>query len=522
MERYLLGIDIGTSACKVIAVDSRGQVAAKAVGDYPVMSLRPGWAEQDPEYWWRAADKAVTEVLARLPDRRAVQGIGLSGQMHGLIALDKHDHVLRPAILWCDQRAAPHCDEITAKAGGLQGLLELVQNRMLPGFTAGKLLWMREHEPELFARLRRMLNPKDYLRLRLTGEHVTDVSDASGTGLFDVRNRAWSRPLMRLLDLPESILPEVVESSDRTGVLLPDLAARWGLPPATPVFGGGGDSVIQTTSMGVIDSGPLGVTLGTAGIVAGGMRSCPVPTGQLQISCGNAPGRWHVMGVTLTAGGAFEWLKQALASVSPATGALSFERMISMAREAPAGSGGLLFLPYLLGERCPHVAADGRAAWIGLTSMHGGPHLVRSVMEGVLLNIRTIAALCVSSGLACDEIRASGGAMSEPFWSQLLADVLQREVTTVTGAAEGGAYGAVLAAGVGSGWWTTLDEAVATLEVTSRTAPDRALDPLYASRFSTFCGLYDALQPVMAQIAAEAAPTNKNVPLQPTSPIEAT
>ena len=378
---------------------------------------------------------------------------------------------------------------------------------------------MREHEPELFARLRRMLNPKDYLRLRLTGEHVTDVSDASGTGLFDVRNRRWSRPLMRLLDLPESILPEVVESSDRTGVLLPDLAARWGLPPATPVFGGGGDSVIQTTSMGVIDSGPLGVTLGTAGIVAGGMRSCPVPTGQLQISCGNAPGRWHVMGVTLTAGGAFEWLKQALASVSPATGALSFERMISMAREAPAGSGGLLFLPYLLGERCPHVAADGRAAWIGLTSMHGGPHLVRSVMEGVLLNIRTIAALCVSSGLACDEIRASGGAMSEPFWSQLLADVLQREVTTVTGAAEGGAYGAVLAAGVGSGWWTTLDEAVATLEVTSRTAPDRALDPLYASRFSTFRGLYDALQPVMAQIAAEAAPTNKNVPLAPTSPI---
>jgi xylulokinase len=503
MERYLLGIDIGTSACKVIAVDSLGHVVAKALAGYPIVSLQPGWAEQDPEDWWQATVRAVGEVLAALPERRAVCGIGLSGQMHGLTALDRDDRVIRPAILWCDQRAAPQCDAITARAGGLDGLLELIQNRMLPGFTAGKLLWMREHEPELFARIRRMLNPKDYLRLRLTGDPVTDVSDASGTGLFNVRERAWSRPLLTLLDLPESLLPAVVESTGRTGFVRAELALAWGLPAATPVFGGGGDSVIQTTSMGVIDRGPLGVTIGTAGIVAGGMRACPAPTGQLQISCGNAPGRWHVMGVTLTAGGAFEWLRQALSKMAEPAGSLGFAKMIALAGAATPGSNGLLFLPYLLGERCPHVAADGRAAWIGLTSMHDASHLVRSVMEGVLLNVRTIAALCEASGLACDEVRASGGATAEPFWLRLLADVLQREVTTVTGAAEGGAYGAVLAAGVGSGWWSTRDEAAASLCVTGRVSPDATLGSLYQARFDTFRTLYDTLRPVLARIAAE-------------------
>jgi len=501
MERYLLGIDIGTSACKVIAVDSHGHVVAKALAGYPIVSLQPGWAEQDPEDWWQATVKSVREVLAALPDRRAVGGIGLSGQMHGLSVLDHNDRVIRPAILWCDQRAAPQCAEITALAGGLKGLLELIQNRMLPGFTAGKLLWMREHEPDLFARIRRMLNPKDYLRHRLTGEHITDVSDASGTGLFNVRERTWSQPLLSLLDLSPSWLPSVVESTERTGFVRAELAEAWGLPAATPVFGGGGDSVIQTTSMGVIDSGPLGVTIGTAGIVAGGMRACPVPTGALQISCGNAPGRWHVMGVTLSAGGAFEWLRGALREI----GSLEFSKMIELARGAAPGANGLLFLPYLLGERCPHVAADGRAAWIGLTTLHGTTHLVRSVMEGVLLNVRTIAALCEASGLACDEVRASGGATAEPFWLSLLADVLQREVTTVTGAAEGGAYGAVLAAGVGSQWWSSLDEAVGTLRITERVSPDTTLGPLYQARFNTFRTLYDTLGPVFAQIAAEAA-----------------
>ncbi|MFM0728695.1 xylulokinase [Paraburkholderia strydomiana] len=503
MDSWLLGIDIGTSACKAIAVDRQGNVTAKALVGYPAVSLQPGWAEQDPAHWWDAAQRAVEQVLAALPDRRAIEGIGLSGQMHGLTPLDENGEVLRPAILWCDQRAAPQCDDITARAGGLEGLLRLVQNRMLPGFTAGKLLWMREHEPALFARMRHMLNPKDYLRYRLTGEFVTDVSDASGTGLFDVRNRTWSAPLLSLLDLPRSLLPDVVESSERTGTLLPELAERWGVPAHTPVFGGGGDSVIQTTSMGVIDRGTLGVTLGTAGIVAAGGRECPVPDGSLQISCGNAPGRWHVMGVTLSAGGAFEWLRNALVQFDRERALPSYAALVELARSTGAGAAGLLFLPYLLGERCPHVSGNGRGAWIGLTTLHTGAHLVRSTMEGVLLNLRSIASLCATAGLGGRELRASGGATSEPFWLQLLADVQQCEVSTVTGSAEGGAYGAVLAAGVGSGRWASLDEAVGCLRVVSRHQPDRSLGPLYDARFATFRGLYDTLRQTFEQIALE-------------------
>lgn len=505
MDSWLLGIDIGTSACKAIAVDRQGNVTAKALVGYPLVSLQPGWAEQEPAHWWDAARRAVEQVLAALPDRRAIEGIGLSGQMHGLTPLDENGDVLRPAILWCDQRAAPHCDEITARAGGLDGLLQLVQNRMLPGFTAGKLLWMREHEPALFARMRRMLNPKDYLRYRLTGEYVTDVSDASGTGLFDVRSRAWSAPLLTMLDLPRSLLPDVVESSEPTGTLRPDLAQRWGLPARTPVFGGGGDSVIQTTSMGVIDRGMLGVTLGTAGIVAAGGRECPVPDGSLQVSCGNAPGCWHVMGVTLSAGGAFEWLRGAMASFGGERAMPGYAELIELARSAEAGAAGLLFLPYLLGERCPHVSANGRGAWIGLTTLHTGAHLVRSTIEGVLLNLRSIASLCETAGLGGQQLRASGGATSEPFWRQMLADVLQCEVSTVTGAAEGGAYGAVLAAGVGSGRWSSLDEAVGSLQVVDRHQPDQSLGPLYDARFATFRGLYDTLRPTFEQIALEPA-----------------
>ncbi len=503
MERYLLGIDLGTSACKVVAVDTHGQVAAKALAGYPLATPRPGWAEQAPEDWWAATELAIQRVLTLLPASRIIEGIGLSGQMHGLTALDADGRVLRPAILWCDQRAARQCDEITALAGGLAGLLEKVQNRMLPGFTAGKLLWMREKEPVRFARIGHMLNPKDYLRLRLTGEYLTDVSEASGTGLFDVRQRTWSTSMLDLLELPGSLLPGVVESTELTGRLRPKLASQWGLPAGIPVFGGGGDAVIQTTSMGVVDNGMLGVTLGTAGVVAGGARTCPTPDGSLQISCGNAPGLWHVMGVSLNAGGTFEWLRQALAHVGPSLEAVSYERMVDLAREAPAGSAGLLFLPYLLGERCPHVSPRGRGSWVGLTAEHSGSHLVRSVMEGVLLNLRAIGELCQAAGLGCSELRVSGGATSEPFWLQLLADVTQREVVTVTAAAEGGAYGAVLAAGVGSGRWASLDEAIGSLDIASRHTPDTQLANLYRARYETFRSLHGALSQTFEQIGAE-------------------
>ncbi|GAA4617766.1 xylulokinase [Saccharopolyspora hordei] len=495
----LIGIDLGTSTCKVIAVNGSGEVVAKQSRDYRMINTRPGWAEQDPAEWWRATDEAISALTASLPESgQEVTGIGLCGQMHGLTALDAADEPLRHAILWNDQRAAPQCDWITERAGGLDELLRMTRNRMLPGFTGGKIVWFRENEPELFARTARILNPKDYLRLRMTGVHATDVSDASGTGLFDVARRCWSEELLQLLDIDRALLPDVVESTARTGHVLPELAARWNVPEGTPVFGGGGDAVIQTTAMGLVDAGPVGFTLGTAGIVAGGAASCPDnPGGRVQVSCGNAPGRWHVMGVSLSAGGALQWLRDALAPATT-TDPVSFEQLVRLAKEVEPGCNGLLFLPYLLGERSPHVAPEATAAWVGLTPMHHIGHMARSVMEGVLLNMREILEVCRQAGLECERVVASGGATSGSLWLQLLADVLDREAVTVTGSSEGGAYGAALAAGVGTGQWRDFDEALAGVKVERTFVPQQATAQEYDRIFQTHRRLYDELKPVYA------------------------
>lgn len=495
-----IGVDIGTSGCKVVAVDSAGHVVATSLQHYPLDTPRQGWAEQDPQVWWRAADAGVRAVLADLDDGVSVAAIGLCGQMHGLTVLDGRGEVIRPAILWNDQRAAPQCAEITERAGGLPGLLRLVNNQMLPGFTAGKILWLRQHEPANYQRMRHLLNPKDYLRLRMTGAYVTDVSDASGTGLFDVRGRRWSGELLGLLDIEETVLPWVVESHEVTGGLSADVARRWRLPAGLPVVGGGGDSVLQTTSMGVLDAGLLGVTLGTAGIVGGASRTCPDnPDGRLQVSCNNAPGRWHVMGVSLNTGGAFSWLRAALSALSPEP--LDYGRVIELARSAPPGSGGLLFLPYLQGERCPDVAPYARGGWVGLTPAHSAAHLCRSVMEGVVLTLREIVAVCADAGLTWTTVRVSGGATVEPFWLRLVADVLQERVATVPGAAQGGAYGAALLAGVGTGRWSTLDEALGTLAETEEVVPDVALSALYRRAAELHRDLFPALDAVFGRLA---------------------
>jgi xylulokinase len=498
----LIGIDLGTSSCKVIAVTAGGEVVAKAHREYPVHTARPGWAEQDPADWWHATDEALAAVTASLPQGgREVTGIGLCGQMHGLTALDGAGQPLRQAILWNDQRAAPQCEWITQRAGGLNELLRMTRNRMLPGFTGGKIIWFREHEPDLFERATHVLNPKDYLRLVLTGQYATDASDASGTGLFDVEHRVWSDELLSLVNIERELLPEVAESIDQTGTVRPELARRWNIPEGTPVFGGGGDAVIQTTAMGLIDPGPVGFTIGTAGIVAGGADHCPDnPGGRVQVSCGNAPGHWHIMGVSLSAGGAFQWLRDALAPATT-TDPVTYDRLVKLAKEIEPGSEGLLFLPYLLGERSPHVAPDASASWIGLTPLHHLGHLARSVMEGVLLNMREILEVCREAGLRCERIVASGGATTEELWLQLLADVLDRETLTVTGAAEGGAFGAALAAGVGTGMWRDLEEALGVLTVQRTFVPERRTARTYDEVFARHRVLYDGLRPLFAEVA---------------------
>jgi D-xylulose kinase len=501
MASAFIGIDLGTSACKVIAVSEDGLVVAKALRDYPTENLRPGWAEQDPADWWRATTEAVQAVVHGLPSDAEVAGIGLCAQMHGLTALDADEQVLRKAILWNDQRAAPQCDWITERAGGLERLLELTDNRMLPGFTGGKIIWVRDHEPEIYDRIAHVLNPKDYLRLRMTGRHVTDVSDASGTGLFDVRKRQWSDELLEAIEVPRELLPEAVESIEQTGTLSTEVAEEWGLPAGTPVFGGGGDAVIQTTSMGLIDQGPVGVTLGTAGIVAGGSNFCPDnPGGRVQVSCGNAPGRWHVMGVSLSAGGAFAWARDAL---SPLVGRqIPFKDLVQLARTSPPGSKGLLFLPYLLGERSPHVAPEASATWIGLTPMHDISDMVRSVVEGVLLNLREILAVCQEAGLEATRIVASGGATNDPFWLEMLADILDTRVVTVAGAGEGGAYGAAMAAGVGLGHWADLEEAAGQVRETDHFDPDPERARTYDRVFQGHRALYGHLKEAYGDVQA--------------------
>ena len=503
----LIGLDIGTSACKAVALDGSGAVLARASASYSMATPRPGWAEQDPALWEDAAAATVRAVAVALGSEVTVRGIGLSGQMHGLVALDEADRVLRPAILWCDNRTAAECAEITDAVGGPDALLELTANRMLPGFTGGKIAWLRRHEPALHERMRRFVLPKDLLRLRMTGEHATDVSDASGTGLFDVRRRRWSAPMLDAVGLRPDQVPVAVESHERTGALRPALADAWGLPPAIPVFGGGGDSVIQTTSMGVVDPGLAGVTLGTAGLVGASADRCPDNRGaRLQVSCGNAPGRWHVMGVTLNGAGALSWWRDALRPVMP-NGASppSFAELVALADAVPPGAGGLAFLPFLMGERCPVVAPDARAAFVGLSQAHDLRHLSRALLEGVLLNLRAIVELMGNTGLRFDRVRVSGGATASPVWLRLLADVLGREVATVAGAEEGGAYGAALVAGVGAGVWSSLEEALGAVREHAGTRPDPARAGLYDRLYPVHAGLAGALALLHAALVEAAA-----------------
>ncbi len=497
-----IGIDLGTSTCKTLALDADGVVLARATAEYPLSTPRAGWAEQNPELWWQAADDTATAVVRQL-EERPVSAIGLTGQMHGLVPLDCDEAVIRPAMLWCDQRATDHCEKLTSLVGGLEALIALSNNRMLPGFTGGKFLWMADEEPEVFARLAHFLNPKDFLRLRMTGVHATDVSDASGTGLFDVRRRCWSSELLAVVGLKEAQAPRVFESSQVTGGLLPAVAARWGLPAGLPVVAGGGDSVLQTTSMGVVEEGLIGITIGTAGIVGGAARVCPENAGgRVQVSCGNAPDRWHVMGVALSAGGAFQWLKETLEPL--ASDGLDFNRLALMAEKVPAGADGLLFLPYLMGERCPHVAPDARGAFVGLTRGHHLGHLSRAVMEGALLNLRAILDIFAEAGLPGDRLRASGGATASRFWLELLADVTGRPVATVSGAAEGGAFAAALLAGVGAGRWSTLDEAVGVAVETARIAPNATHSRHYDQIHLVHRDLYQTLRGTFAKLAAAA------------------
>lgn len=502
---FLIGIDIGTSGCKSVLIDDLGEVVARAQKEYPLSIPKPGWSEQDPEDWWKAVKITIKKLIKDCPSTSSIKAVGLSGQMHGLVILDRDSKVLRPCILWNDQRTEKQCKKIYERVGGIEALLRLTNNRMLPGYTGGKILWVRENEPHLYEEIRVILNPKDYIRFRLTGEFATEVSDASGTGLFNVRKREWSYELLDILEIPKGWVPPCYESPEVSGRVRSTVAEELGLPVHLPVAGGGGDAVVQTTGTGIVEPGILGTTIGTAGNVTMALDECQKnPEGKLQIFCNTMPDKWDIMGVTLAAGGSLLWFRDVLGEsereVSKRTGVDVYEILSHEASQVEPGSEGLLFLPYLMGERCPHTDPHARGAFIGLTLHHNRSHLIRSVFEGVIFSLRDVTEVIKEMNVPLNEIRTSGGGARSDLWRQIHADVFNREVLTMSHGGEGGAYGAALVAGVGVGIWPTVEEAVKELKIETQNFPIPENVAVYERLFQIYRGLYGILKTTFDQI----------------------
>jgi xylulokinase len=468
-----VGIDVGTTAVKALAVSETGEVRGRAEVSYPLSAPRPGWSEQDPEDWWRATERALYEL-----DAGEVAGIGLSGQMHGLVLLDERDEVLRPAILWNDQRTAAQCAEIEERLG-LERLIELTGNRALTGFTAPKILWVREQEPDVYARAAHVLLPKDYVRLRLCGEHAIDVADASGTLLFDVAHRRWSEEVLEALELPGEWLPPALES--------PEISGR--TADGVPVAAGAGDQAAGALGVGVDRPGPVSVALGTSGVVFAALPAFATdPEARVHAFCHAVPGGWHAMGVMLSAAGSLQWFRDALA---PGT---EFAALVEEAARWEPGAEGLTFLPYLTGERTPHADPDARGAFVGLEIRHDRGALTRAVLEGVAFGLRDSLDLLRAMGVEAHAGRASGGGARSELWLRIIASVLDLPLERVT-VEEGAAYGAALLGGVAGGLWADTGEAVAAcVRVRDEVEPEPAWREAYAEALPRFRALYPALR----------------------------
>lgn len=495
---YLLGIDVGTSGTKAVLISADGAVVATATHEYPLFHPHPLWAEQDPEAWWQATVKSIRLVLEKANvNGNDVAALGLTGQMHGLVMLDREGKVVRPAILWNDQRTGKQCAAITERVGAKR-VLELTGNQVLPGFTAPKILWVKENEPDVFSRCAKILLPKDYVRYRLSGEFFGDVSDASGTSLFDVGHRRWSDEMVAALEIPRDWLPDVTESPVASTKLSLSAAKLTGLPSGTPIAAGGGDQAAGAVGTGIVEEGIVSTTLGTSGVVFAASDSYRLePGGKLHAFCHAVPGQWHLMGVMLSAAGSFRWYRDTLGQeeikAAKDAGKDSYDLLTDGAKHAPAGSEGLLFLPYLTGERTPHPDPEARGVFFGLTLRHSKKHLTRAVLEGVTYGLRDSLELMRGLGLRTSQMRASGGGAKSPLWRQLLSDIFATEIVTVN-CVEGAPYGAALLAGVGAEVYESVPAACkTTLKVTSPTTPNAALQDLYNDYYTRYRALYPAL-----------------------------
>ena len=494
-----LGIDIGTSGTKTLAIREDGSILAAATAEYPLASPHPGWSEQNPEDWWQATIKTVRKVMADGQcDKSDVRGIGLSGQMHGSVFLDKQQQVIRPALLWNDQRTAAECDEIERRTGGRKRLISMVANPALTGFTAPKILWLRNHEPRHYDRLTQVLLPKDFVRHRLTGEFATEVSDASGTLLLDVKRRQWSQALLNKLEIDPAVLPKVYESEEVSGQLSQTAAKLLKLPVGIPVVGGGGDQAAGAVGNGIVRRGLISATMGTSGVVFAHSDEMQVdPDGRVHTFCHAVRGKWHVMGVVLSAGGSLQWYRNQLAQeevrVAQRQKIDPYELITRQAAEVPAGCEGLYFLPYLTGERTPHADPYARAAWIGLSLRHGRGHLARAVMEGATYAMRDCLEIIKGMDIPVREIRLSGGGARSSFWRQMQADVYGQKVVTIN-AEEGPAYGVALLAAAGTGAFKNVEEACQqTISIVSNTSPS-AERKVYQKTYPLYGKLYSSLK----------------------------
>jgi xylulokinase len=486
---HVLGIDTSTTATKAVVLDRDGRTVAEGVSEYGFDTPRPGWSEQDPASWWDATVVAIRAALAAAGlDGSAIAAVGLTGQMHGLVLLDAAREVIRPAILWNDQRTAAQCDDIRARVGK-EHLVAVTGNDALTGFTAPKLLWVRDEEPRHFERIAHILLPKDHVRFRLTGDLAMDKADGAGTMLFDLAARDWSPEILQALDLDQAWFPPTHEGPTVTGTVSAAAADATGLAAGTPVVAGGGDQAANAVGVGVVDPGTMALSLGTSGVVFAATDAPRFePAGRVHAFCHAVPDRWHLMGVMLSAAGSLRWYRDALAPD------VSFADLGAEAAGAPAGSDGLLFLPYLTGERTPHPDPLARGAFVGLTVQHQRAHLTRAVMEGVAFGLRDGLELMLAAGTPQPtQIRASGGGVRSPLWRQVLADVLDAEIATIA-TAEGAAFGAGLLAAVGAGWFTSVQEAVAAVvEVIPAAEPGADRD-----RYQELHGRYQELYPALA------------------------
>lgn len=506
MNEYVLGVDLGTSGTKTVLFDKQGRAIASASREYPLDQPRNGWAEQDPECWWQAARETIRQVIGESGVAPAqIRGLGISGQMHGLVLLDENGQVLRKAILWCDGRTQQECDEIT-RIVGRERLIRITANPALTGFTAGKVLWVRRHEPEIWKQVRHILLPKDYVRFRLTGEYGSEMSDASGTNLLDVPRRCWSGAMLDALDLDATLLPPLMESSDAAGTVTSRAAEETGLQPGTVVAAGAGDNAAAAVGTGVVTAGKAFATIGTSGVVFAHADQVQIdPKGRVHTFCAAVPGAYTVMSCTLAAGLSLKWFRdqfcQAECQTAAQMGEDPYTLMSQEAAQSPIGANRLVYLPYLMGERSPLLDADARGAFIGLSGIHARRDLLRAVMEGVIYSMRQNLEVLRGMGIAPAEMLACGGGARSPFWRQMMADVFALPVRTVKNT-EGPALGAAILGGVAAGLYADIPSACAALiRENASQLPDVQRHVDYEKYYDLYVSLYPALKDAYRALA---------------------